>query len=250
MSSNNRKARLGQIYRDIERWAQDRSSVPRNVAAIDPAAKLTIVGEAIGPKTLRLSGVPFFNPRGKLGQTGTNLERLVSQLGFTLYPSRDVRLPKAILKSAAEATKKPVYCTDICPVFPGYARTREGRRSIRRPSSTLIRSALEKRFLERELDIVKPRVILLLGTHAYRHFHRHFMGKEPPKLSSLLRGIKNCKFPIYKGAVVIPCFHPSPGNPTFTRWATSRAYLRFVERVQNCLRRRVPESQRNRLRNL
>jgi hypothetical protein len=115
MSSHNRKARLRQIYRDIERWAQDRSSVPRNVAAIDPAAKLAIVGEAIGPKTLRLSGVPFFNPRGKLGQTGTNLETLLSPLGFTLYPSRDVRLPKAILKSAAEATKKSVYSRTYVP---------------------------------------------------------------------------------------------------------------------------------------
>ena len=242
MSRNNRKARLRQIYRDIERWAQDRSSVPRNLAAINPTAKLAIVGEAVGPKTLRLSGVAFFNPRGKLGQTGTNLERLLSPLGFTLYPSRDVRLPKAILESAPGKGKNSVYCTDICPVFPGYAQPPNGRRSIRRPSSALIRSALEKRFLERELDIVKPRVILLLGTHAYRHFHRHFVGKEPPKLSSLLRGIKNCKFPIYKEAVAIPCFHPSPGNPTFTSWAASRAHFRFVKRVENCLRRRVPKS--------
>jgi len=52
MSTNNRKARLRQIYRDIERWAQDRSSVPRNVAAIGPTAKLAIVGEAVGTKTL------------------------------------------------------------------------------------------------------------------------------------------------------------------------------------------------------
>lgn len=242
MSRNDRKVRLKQVYRDMEKWAQDPSSVPRNMAAINPAAKLAIVAEAVGPKTLRLSGVPFFSPQAKLGQTGTNLERLLSPLGFTLHPSRDVRLPKGILKSAAEGRKKSVYCTDICPVFPGYAQPRKGRRPIRRPSSALIRSALEKRFLERELDIVKPTVILLLGTHAYRHFHRHFTGKEPPKLSSLLRGIKNCKFPIYRGAVVIPCFHPSPGNPTFTRWAASRAHLGFVKRVENCLRRRAPES--------
>lgn len=242
MSRNNRKARLRQVYRDIERWAQDRSSVPRNMSAIDPTARLAIVGEAIGPKTLRLSGVPFFNPRGKLGQTGTNLERLLSPLGFTLYPSWDVRLPKAILKSAPAAGRRSVYCTDICPVFPGYAQPRKGRRPIRRPSSTLIRSALEERFLERELDIVKPRVILLLGIHAYRHFHLHFMRQEPPRLSSLLRGIRNCKFSPYRGAVVIPCFHPSPGNPTFTRWAASKSYIGFIKRVENYLRRRGPES--------
>ena len=235
MSSNNRNARLRQIYRDIERWAQDRSSVPRNMAAIDPTAKLAIVGEAVGPKTLRLSGVPFFNPRGKLGQTGTNLERLLSPLGFTLYPNRDVRLPKAILESAPGAGKKSVYCTDICPVFPGYAQPRKGRRPIRRPTSALVRSALAKRFLQKELHIVKPHVILLLGTHAYRHFHRHFMGEEPPQLSSLLRRVRNCKFSSYRGAVVIPCFHPSPGNPTFTRWAASRrAHLEFLKRVEKC----------------
>jgi uracil-DNA glycosylase len=112
--------------------------------------------------------------------------------------------------------------TDLCPVFPGYRPSRGGAKDIRAPGRVLVDSALEREFLKRELDIVKPRVILLLGSHAYEAFYLYFLRLRPRRnLSSLMLRIRRGELRRYNGAVVVPFFHPSPASPAFTRWYKS-----------------------------
>src|SRR5438270_921434 len=95
--------------------------------------------------------------------------------------------------------------------------------------------------LERELGIVKPKVIILLGGHAYRFFYRHFLN-QPIRytLSEAVEKISKIDLPTYNGAVVVPFFHPSPENRRSVRWfksfPDSAACRTFLKRVRPLLR--------------
>lgn len=230
-----RLRQLKRIYGEMAEWAQDMRAVPRNIAAVQPGTRLAVVGEAIGPSTVRLSGVNYFDPRGKLGPTGNNLDRVLEHFGYTVYPPRDVEVTAGRIEFTRGGGRQTVYCTDLCPVFPGRRTERDG--DIRRPSPDLIRSALKHRFLLRELEIVKPKVILLLGEHAYNSFYRYFLNiRIQEKLSALAFQMGQADFPTYNSSLIIPLLHPSPASPTFAQWFKSfpnsphsRAFVNRVE---------------------
>jgi hypothetical protein len=231
---------LARLFQEMDEWADDVASVPRNVEAVDLNASLFIIGEAAGPKTLRVSGVPYFDPEGRLGRTGKNLEKLLHPLGYTLYPQTHVMLPNGTLKANSGRGRRTAYCTDICPKFPGYRISKSGEQAICRPSAKLIRCALNRAFIHRELAIVKPRVIFLLGSRAYRYFYREFLNPYPEQLSSVVVGIETMDYSTYNGASVIPLLHPSPGSPSFLQWSRSflgsDSHRSFTERVRLLLR--------------
>jgi len=205
--------------------------------AIHLPARIVIVGEAVGPSTLRFSGVNYFDQYGRLGPTGIRLDRMLVPFGYTIYPPCDIKVPKGMIDCIRGGGRHTVYCTDLCPAFPGYENTKRGDTRIRRPSRELIRSALEQRFLFNELEVLKPRVIFLLGEHSYRSFYRHFLNTiAQQNLSALVYDMKNACLQTYRGAVVVPLLHPSPASPSFAKWfssfPTSPSGKRFVNRVK------------------
>jgi uracil-DNA glycosylase len=213
---------LSKLYSEIAEWTIDRQAVPKVIAALNPCARLAIVGEAVGPKTVRLSGVNYFGADGKLGDTGKYLDEMLRSVGFTVYPVRRAKLASgAYVESSPGVGRETVYCTDLCPEFPGRARRRKGKKIkvfILRPTQKRIKDVLKKRFLERELDIVRPKVILLLGSRAYGTFFTEFLKKS--KLPVLTAAVVDLRSHLgrYKSAVVIPFLHPSPASPLFQRW--------------------------------
>lgn len=233
-----RSQRLQRVYQEMAKWANDREAVPRKLAAVQSATGLAVVGEAIGPVTVRLSGVNYFDQRGKLGPTGTKLDQVLKPFGYTVYPPRDIKVPNGKVECARGGGRNTVYCTDLCPVFPGHESEKPGR--IRRPSPDLVRSALKHRFLFRELEIVRPKVILLLGEHAYKSFYRYFLNTSVrDNLSTLVYHMQEADFPTYGGALVVPLLHPSPASPSFARWfksfPNSPSSGSFVNRVKSYL---------------
>jgi hypothetical protein len=46
-------------------------------SAINPFADLVVIGEAVGPDTLRRSGVSYFGLDGCLGKSGSNIEEIL-----------------------------------------------------------------------------------------------------------------------------------------------------------------------------
>lgn len=233
-----RSQRLQRVYREMAKWANDRHAVPRKLAAVQSATGLAVVGEAIGPVNVRLSGVNYFDQWGKLGPTGKKLDQVLKTFGYTVYPPRDVKVPNGKVECARGEGRSTVYCTDLCPVFPGHESEKPGR--IRRPSRDLVRSALKHRFLFRELEIVRPKVILLLGEHAYKSFYRYFLNTSVrDNLSTLVYHMQDADFPTYDGAMVVPLLHPSPASPSFARWfksfPNSPSSGSFVNRVKSYL---------------
>jgi uracil-DNA glycosylase len=91
----------------------------------------------------------------------------------------------------------------------------------------MVESALERGFLRREIRIIRPRAILLLGVLAYSAFFEHFVHIDnPPPLGTTVKSLLSVDLPVYESAPVVPFLHPSPGSPAFLRW-----YKEFGDRL-------------------
>ena len=130
----------------------DDERVMRQVVPRAAASPLFIVGQALGPATQRRSGLPYMYPRGDLSPTGQALDQFLRMLGFTIDPSGT--LPYA-------------YSSDIVQRYPGPAA---GGGGDRRPTPREVANCAE--WLDAELRIVQPRVILLLGKQSAGYFLR------------------------------------------------------------------------------
>ncbi len=197
-----------------------------------------IVGQSL---TLRVSGVSYFDEKGRIGRSGSYLDKILKPLGYTVYPPRDVRLPSGRIRSALGAGRRTAYCTDLYPAFPGYEILRDQSKRIRRPSQAQVRSAMEKGFLRAELGTVKPRAILLLGAETYAHFYHYLLETTAtPRLEAVVARIQRIDLPTYKKALVVPFFHPSPANPKFLqwfkRWGSRLHGSPLIRRLGGCLR--------------
>lgn len=108
--------------------------------------RVMVVGQAPGPVTDR-KGYHFAGPAGKV------IEQWLARAGFRPGYFRD-----------------RCYLTSLTRCFPGKDAVGKGDR---RPSSAELR--LCRPFLERELELVKPAVVLLIGQMAIEAF----LGKQP-----------------------------------------------------------------------
>lgn len=183
---------LDAVYREVDAEAHERGTgqAPR---VIDPRAAtsaLACVSESLGPSTQRITGVPWILPSGTLSPKGRVLdEHLLGRVGFKADPAAHGR-PLA-------------YLTDVCHLWLG----RTPSRKLRRPRQADVDHCTP--WLERELRSVGPRVILLLGEHASRHFLRRFTthsGNGP--MESLI----SQRIPCNVGgmaATAIPTWHPT-----------------------------------------
>src|SRR6266540_3838926 len=162
--------RLLGLYREINecercladpgcRLLPDDERVMRRVDPRSVASPLFVVGQALGPDTQRRSGLPYMYPSGALSPTGRALERFLRRLGFTIDPCGT--LPYA-------------YLSDIVQRYPGAAA---GGGGDRRPTPREVANCAE--WLDAELRIVQPRMILLLGKQSAGYFLRaHGQGKR------------------------------------------------------------------------
>lgn len=179
---------------------EDPLKVRRNILETNPNATLMTVAEAMAPEQVRLSGINFFYPNGQVGNTGRNLEKFLNLIGQTIYPHN----PNCI------------YHTEIVHNFPGYTE-RAGKREIRRPTREEIELSIQSGILEEEIDIIEPKVILLMGDTAYRTFYRHILQQEPQRsLSDEITHISETReFHRYRNIPIIPIQHSSGANPRF-----------------------------------
>ncbi len=211
--------KLASIYKAILSWSGDPQLALRRLAAVAPDAELAVIGEAVGPLTLRVSGVSYFNEKGRIGRSGSYLDKILKPLGYTVYPPRDVKLPSGRIDCALGAGRRTAYCADLYPAFPGYESLRNQGQRIRRPSQAQVRSAIERGFLRAELNIVNPRAILLLGAQTYVQFYHYMLEMTAtPGLEAVVAGILDIDLPTYNKAVVVPFLHPSPASPKFLQW--------------------------------
>lgn len=85
----------------------------------------------------------------------------------------------------------------------------------------MIADAVYHRFFVRQLEIMRPKVLLLLGMHSYATFHEYLLGKHAKtKLSEAFHSLSpTVVLTNYEGARVVPFLHPSPQSGTFSQWS-------------------------------
>lgn len=126
----------------------------RRVVARAATSSIFLIGQALGPDTQRRSGLPYTNPNGVLSRTGRALDQFVRKMGFTIE---------------ADGTLPYAYSSDIVQRYPGHAANGEGDRQ---PTFSEAENCAD--WLQTELIIFRPRVILLLGSQSARYFlHRY-----------------------------------------------------------------------------
>jgi uracil-DNA glycosylase family 4 len=121
----------------------DKSRVMRKVSEQDIRTRVFIIGQALGGKTQRISGRPYTYPNGDISQTGKTLEGFLNQFGYTVQED--------------ETSFRMAYSSDLVQCFPGYSS--EG--GDRKPNTYEIANCWE--WLIKELDLMRPDVIILLG---------------------------------------------------------------------------------------
>jgi uracil-DNA glycosylase len=154
--------------------------------------RVMIVGQAPGIVEVG-AGRPF------AGRSGAELRRWLSQAGID-----EEHLP---------------YRTSITKCFPGRNDAGAGDR---RPSPAEV--ALCRPWLDAEMALVRPKVLLLLGTLAIDHF----WGKVP--LDSAVGRIRR-----ESDRVLIPLPHPSGAS----RWLNQPAHRALLDRALRLVRREV-----------
>jgi uracil-DNA glycosylase family 4 len=154
--------------------------------------RVMIIGQAPGAVELT-TGLPFS------GRAGAELRRWLALAGID-----EDHLP---------------YRTSITKCFPGKAATGAGDR---RPSPLEV--ALCAPWLDSELELVRPRVILLVGTLAIERF----WGRVP--LSDVVGRSR-----VDGGRVLIPLPHPSGAS----RWLNEPGHRVLLQRALRIVRREV-----------
>jgi uracil-DNA glycosylase len=158
-----------------------------------PRQRTMLVGQAPGAQTDRLR-VHFAGPGGKL------LGQWLAAAGFDDPDWRD-----------------RCYITSMTRCFPGKAPSGKGDR---RPGPAEL--ARCQPFLEDELRLVRPRLILAVGTLAIEYF----LGRRP--LEAVVGTIGQAD-----GRPILPLPHPSP----VSRWLNDPEHRRLVDRAIELLSR-------------
>lgn len=214
----NKKDKTEQLFEEIFNsnvCGPDSQKVRRNIHKTNINADVLVIAEAMAPGQVRLSGVNYFFPDGTIGSTGKNLEKFLNKLKQTVYPEKE----------------NCIYHSEIVHSFPGYS-IKANKKTIRKPTKNEIEQSLKMDILKQEIEVIKPRIILLMGDTAYRAFYKHFLKKDPENnLTSEIKRISSGgDYFKYNDIPVFPIQHASGANPRFNDMLKNERLIRTIKR--------------------
>lgn len=197
---------------------EDPLKVYRDLSKTNCDADVMIVAEALAPSSVRLSGVNFFHKDGRLGNTGRSLEKFLNLFGSSVYPEND----------------NCIYGTEIVHSFPGYI-SKDGKRSIRRPTREEIEKSVESGILQKEIKIIVPKIIFLMGSTSYTTFYEYFLNVplEKSLTEEIFRISQSGQHYLYNGISVIPIQHSSGANPRFAEILKNDTLIGLIKEILN-----------------
>ncbi len=163
--------------------------LPRRLPEQLIGCEVMLVGEALGPGTQRLSGLPYVRPDGTLRPPGQALDRFLSTFGYTIRPG---------------GPGQCAYSTDLVRCVPLRPPAHE---QLRPPTRQEAGNCLP--WLEEEIRLAQPGVVVLLGLHAVRALFRAYLERRVQHLREVAGG----PYEVNVGAVEVAVFavhHPSP----------------------------------------
>lgn len=177
----------------------------------------------MAPKQVRLSGINYFYVNGKIGNTERYLEKFLNLFDCTVYPCK----------------RNCVYHTEIVHSFSGYVM-KNGRKSIRRPSKKEIFESVKSNILSDEIELIKPKVLLLIGNTAYVTFYKYFLKRdiENNLTRETERISESGEYYVYDGIPVIPIQHSSGVNPRFNLMLRNQKLIDMIVGILDCKSKR------------
>lgn len=204
----------------------------RNINAVSSKTDVFIISQSLAMNQLRFSGVNFFNKKGILGNTGKNLEKFLNNFNRTIYPEKEIKLSNSASIPIGNLNYIPVYNTEIVQCYPG--KNNKGNRS---PTFQEIYNCLNNNFLINEINIIKPKLLLLMGRVSYETFFKYILKEklELP-LSKYISKIEYseipCKIIGSRNIYILPIQHASGANPKFNNLINNK---NIIDKIIKCL---------------
>lgn len=195
---------LRAVYAEVqaEAVAFQSDQSPRQMFERVLEADVACVAESLGPRTQKVTGIPWVLPNGRLSDKGEVLDRdLLARFGYTADP--------------LDTSRTYAYLTDVSHLWLG----RRPDRKLRRPSTR--DKAHCAPWLERELQAVRPRVILLLGRHAAPFFLGRFAGVVVRRLEDVIARPLRTRIGSLE-ATAVATLHPTGAQ--MARGGSAKAY--------------------------
>jgi len=196
--SADRARELRALYEEVHAYASERDhgDTRLTVRRMEPRSldsELMLLAQGLAQGTQRVTGYPYRTPEG-LSAAGKRLDEFLRPLGYTIDHTDEARTY--------------AYSTDLVPWFTG--KTPDGRHD-NEPMDEEIAACWT--WFEREVALVEPRGILLLGHPAARHFLNRYadmrIGRRRPALAEL----RGQSYPSTVGSAndltAVVAYHPS-----------------------------------------
>lgn len=210
---------LEKLYQEIKNChicpLMDKYKTLRLIEAVNIKSDVFIISQSLAESQLRLSGINFFNKEGVLGNTGTNLEIFLNKFKRTVHPNHPIYTP--------------VYNTEITQCFPG--KTKKGDRI---PTLLEIKTCINQKFLLQEIEIIKPKLILLMGKLSYENFFNHILLEKPKvNLTEYINSLTSIPIFNVNGTIVhvLPIQHASGANPRFNKMTKNELLIEKIIRT-------------------
>ncbi len=163
---------LGELYREIFICTKCHpnvyaSKVPRQVLGSTLNSEIVLMAQAPGACGVRISGVHWNKEDGTLTKGGIFLDKYLTLINYSVN-RHNITIPRP-------------YTTNVLQCWTG--RDRNGKRD-RSPESEELNYC--KRWWRRELEIIRPKIIVLLGAPAIEYFSQVIVGKKW-KLAEMLK---------------------------------------------------------------
>lgn len=206
----------------------------RLVDAVNPNSDVLIISQTLAENQLRKSGVNFFRADGSLGSTGARLEPFLNTFNQTVYPIQNVKISGNVIIPRCKPEYKSVYNTDIAQCYPG---KNKGKKGDRKPGDDEIGNCIRKGFLIREIMLIKPKLLLLMGKSSRDNFFDYILkDRYPTKISDHISEIIQAgKLPVFPvGGLtlhVLPIQHASGANPGFSSMIKNNRLVELIRGV-------------------
>jgi uracil-DNA glycosylase len=229
---------LGKLYVDI--WKchlcprMDREKATRLIQSVNTESDVFIISQALAANQLRKSGVNFFQADGRLGNTGKSLEVFLNSFGRTVYPQGSIAMPSGTTIPECNVGYITAYNTEMAQCYPG--KNAHGSRD-RAPSKCELQRCVGKGFLVREIKLIRPRLLLLMGRASRDTFFDYVLKAEyPQSLTEYIRRIvQNGRVPRFTlghfSFHVLPIQHASGADPRFHHMLQDRRVTELIKEV-------------------
>ena len=203
--------KLQQLYKEIHECKKcekmNHEKALRKIEATNLSADVFVISQALARSTLRKSGINFHTIDGKMESTGKRLEQFLTKFNRTVDPN----------------STKCVYNSEIAQCYPGKAKSGKGDR---KPYKTEILNCLH--FLIKEIELINPKIIFLMGKSSRDGFYKYVMKKNCPKFSDHVGEVD-----YYKGIPTMAIQHASGANPHYSKMLQDKILIKSIKEIIN-----------------